>query len=102
MSMTEFKHNMGEIVNQVAYGGERIILVSRGKPRAALVGLEDRKKLEAAEQGEREVYVTRQRALLAEARALRRQMGRAGTVTSSVEVLEEIREERLDDILGLR
>ncbi|MBK6325563.1 MAG: type II toxin-antitoxin system Phd/YefM family antitoxin [Chloroflexi bacterium] len=30
-----------ELVNRVAFGGERIVLTSRGKPKAVLVSLED-------------------------------------------------------------
>ncbi|MFQ5434472.1 MAG: type II toxin-antitoxin system Phd/YefM family antitoxin [Anaerolineae bacterium] len=46
MSLTDLKRNLGEIVNRAAYGKERIILLSRGKPRAALISIEDLKQLE--------------------------------------------------------
>jgi prevent-host-death family protein len=39
------KRDISELVNRVAYGGERIVLTSRGKPKAALVSLEDYHKL---------------------------------------------------------
>lgn len=40
------KRDISELVNRVAYGGERILLTSRGKPKAALVSLEDYRRLE--------------------------------------------------------
>jgi len=39
------KRELSELVNRVAYGGERIILASHGKPKAALVSIEDNKQL---------------------------------------------------------
>jgi prevent-host-death family protein len=47
VSIGRVKREISEIVNRVAFGGERIILVSRGKPKAALVSIEDYKKLQA-------------------------------------------------------
>ena len=40
VSMTELRRRLGELVNRAAYGGERIVLVSRGAPKAAIVGIE--------------------------------------------------------------
>jgi prevent-host-death family protein len=45
VSIGQVKRDISELVNRVAYGGERIILTSRGKPKAALVSLEDYKWL---------------------------------------------------------
>jgi prevent-host-death family protein len=39
------KRDISELVNRVAYGGERIILTSRGKPKAALVSMDDYARL---------------------------------------------------------
>ena len=39
------KRDISELVNRVAYGGERIVLTSRGKPKAAIVSLEDYNRL---------------------------------------------------------
>ena len=101
VTMTEFKHNLGEFVNQVAYSDHRVLLMSHGKARAALIGLEDLERLEAAE-NQRTSQQDQQLALLAEARAWREQLRRAGTTTDSVEVLQEVRMERDDDLLGVR
>jgi prevent-host-death family protein len=41
----QVKRDISELINRVAYGGERIILTSRGKPKAAIISLEDYEKL---------------------------------------------------------
>ena len=46
-SIGTVKRDISELVNRVAYGGERILLTSRGKPKAAIVSVEDYKRLEA-------------------------------------------------------
>jgi prevent-host-death family protein len=45
VSIGRVKRDISALVNRVAYGGERILLTSRGKPKAALVSLEDYEKL---------------------------------------------------------
>ncbi len=37
----QVKRDISDLVNRVAYGGERIVLTSRGRPKAALVSIED-------------------------------------------------------------
>ena len=34
------------LINAVAYGNERVVLLSRGKPKAAIVGMADLKRLQ--------------------------------------------------------
>jgi prevent-host-death family protein len=50
VSIGEVKRDISELVNRVAYGGERIVLTSRGKPKAVLVNVEDYRRLQAQEQ----------------------------------------------------
>lgn len=52
ISIGQIKRDISELVNRVAFGRERIILTSRGKPKAALVSLEDYARLQQAEAGE--------------------------------------------------
>ncbi len=49
VSIAEIKNTISILVNRVAFGRERVILTSRGKPKAALVSMEDFKKLESQE-----------------------------------------------------
>ncbi len=100
ISLTEVKKSLGEVVNRAAYGGERIVLVSRGKPKAALVSLEDLELLESLV-NERALRRARRREALAEADALREAiLARQGGVLlpDSVEDLRQLREERIRDI----
>ena len=55
ISIGQVKRDISMLVNRVAFGGERIILTSRGKPKAALVSMEDLEKLvtEAQPRGKR-------------------------------------------------
>ena len=48
VSIGRVKRDISDLVNRVAYGGERIVLTSRGKPKAAIVSIEDYKRLEEA------------------------------------------------------
>ena len=45
VSIGQVKRDISELVNRVAFGGERITLTSRGKPKAVLVSLEDYERL---------------------------------------------------------
>ena len=47
VSIDRLKKDISELVNRVAYGGERFILTSRGKPKAALVSVGDFERLES-------------------------------------------------------
>jgi prevent-host-death family protein len=52
VSIGRVKRDISDLVNQVAYGGERIVLTSRGKPKAALVSVEDYERLEQERVGQ--------------------------------------------------
>lgn len=39
------KRDISELVNRVAYGGDRVLLTSRGKPKAALISMADYARL---------------------------------------------------------
>ena len=41
VSIGQVKRDISELVNRVTYAGERIILTSRGKPKAALISMDD-------------------------------------------------------------
>lgn len=45
VSIGQIKRDISELVNRVTYGGERIVLTSRGKPKAALVSMMDYERL---------------------------------------------------------
>ena len=45
VSIGQVKRDISELVNRVAYGGEHIVLTSRGKPKAVLVSIQDFEQL---------------------------------------------------------
>jgi prevent-host-death family protein len=45
VSIGQIKRDISELVNRVSYAGERIILTSRGKPKAALISMSDYEQL---------------------------------------------------------
>jgi prevent-host-death family protein len=75
VSIGKVKRDISELVNRVAYGGERIVLTSRGKPKAVIVSLDDYERLERIETqtalAEWQAWVTDSQALAAEILARR-------------------------------
>lgn len=45
VSIGQVKRDISELVNRVNYAGDRIILTSRGKPKAVLVSMQDYERL---------------------------------------------------------
>lgn len=49
VSIGRVKREISELVNRVAFGGERIVLTSRGKPKAVIVSLDDYEQIQQVE-----------------------------------------------------
>lgn len=49
--VTEAKAQLSELMARVGYGGERFVIERRGRPLAALVGVEDLDRLENKNEG---------------------------------------------------
>lgn len=49
LPVQEFRTQLAEVVERAAFKAERFVVTSHGRPRAALVSLEDLAKLEAVE-----------------------------------------------------
>ncbi len=49
IGIRQAKDRLSEYLNRVAYGGERIVILSRGRPKAALISMEDLRRLEELE-----------------------------------------------------
>lgn len=89
-SIAEARADLSSLVNRVAHGGERVVLTSRGRPKAALIGLEDLRALEDLHAG-----VRPDEAVLVEADQLveRIRLRRKGAfLTDSADDLAAIRE----------
>jgi prevent-host-death family protein len=104
IGIAQIKRNISNIVNRVAFGQERIILTSRGKPKAALVSIEDLQKLEMLENTTSPPSPAHQKAALAMAQTVREMTltRRGGKPFSDVsEDLRRLREERDLELAGL-
>jgi prevent-host-death family protein len=53
--VSDFKNEIAEVINRVAYAGERVLLQRHGKDVAALVSMKELKILQEIEQMEDEV-----------------------------------------------
>ena len=69
VSITQAKNSLSDVVNRAAYGGERFLLLSRGKPKAAVVSVEELMLLESLRE-DREARKAEQAAWLTQADAL--------------------------------
>ncbi|MFO7918683.1 MAG: type II toxin-antitoxin system Phd/YefM family antitoxin [Anaerolineae bacterium] len=49
VSVTEAKKSFSEFLNRAAYGNERIVVTSHDKPKAAVISIEDLRRLEQLE-----------------------------------------------------
>ena len=49
VSVSRMKETLSEILNRVAFGRERIVVASRGKPKAAVISIDDLQLLEELE-----------------------------------------------------
>ena len=64
--VSDFKNKIAEVVNRVAYAGERVLLQRHGKDVAALVSMKELKVLEEIERMEDEIDLKEARKALNE------------------------------------
>ena len=93
-SVARAKNTLSSLINKVAYGKTRVVLESRGKPKAALISTEDLEMLQRLEQ--RGVTPRDRLRILVQAQALRVKMRRRRRkiLPDSAERLNRLREER--------
>jgi prevent-host-death family protein len=93
-SVAHAKNTLSSLINKVAYSKTRVVLESRGKPKAALVSTEDLERLQHLEQ--RDVAPQRRLEILVQAEALRGKMRRRRKkmLPDSADRLNKLREQR--------
>src|SRR5262245_2255704 len=89
VSLAEARDRLSALVNDAAQGGQRIVLSSRGRPKAALIGMEDLGRLERSE---REGTVLGHEMLRWIERVEATQQAWSRVKRSSSEALREVRE----------
>ena len=101
ISVSELKRDLSGIINQAAYGKQRIVIGSRGKPKAAVIGIEDLHLLESLTQDQ--TLQARRITALEAARKVRAEIvaHAGGPLPDSTEDLQELRETRTDELLGV-
>jgi len=101
-SVSELKRELSNLINQAAYGKERIVILSRGRPKAALIGIEDLRVLESLNQ--QELRQAQRMTALEAARAVRAQVATraGGPLPDSTPDLQELRETRANELDSLR
>jgi prevent-host-death family protein len=102
VSIGRVKRDISELVNRVAYGGERIVLTSRGKPKAALVSISDYDRLAGQDATRKRArwQAWQQEVRELGAAILQRRQGKPVDVDALWDEVREEREARDDRILG--
>jgi prevent-host-death family protein len=67
VSIGQVKRDISDLVNRVAYRGDRVVLTSRGKPKAVLISIGEYERLKGLESSDKDALWT---AWLAESRKL--------------------------------
>jgi prevent-host-death family protein len=102
VSIGQVKRDLSELVNRVAYGGERIVLTSRGKPKAALVSISDYDQLAERDTDQRLAQWQAWERQVDElgAAILKRRQGKALDLDRLWDEVRADREARDDNVLG--
>jgi prevent-host-death family protein len=104
LSVAEAREQFSELMAKVSFGGQRIVVERRGRPMMAWVSIEDLHRLEAIEHQSAERKVARLAALERAAAVRHRiQQERGGALLpDSSDLLETLRNERVDELAGMR
>jgi prevent-host-death family protein len=105
VTITTLRQDLADLVNRAADAGERIVLVSRGEPRAAIISMADLRRLEQLniDPPGRESRYACALAMADQVRETIRHWQESHGIApgDSVEALRQLREERDDQITGL-
>lgn len=98
MSIGEAKNRLSSLINEVVYAGKRIILNSHGRPKAAIISLDELKRFEEMQ---RTLFPSKSDRLLklAKAEEVREKIFRRKkkVLSDSSDDLQRIRKERIDE-----
>lgn len=98
VGIAKAKNEFSTLVNLAAFGDERIILQSRGKPKAAIISFKDLQKFEQLEKS-LNIVQSQRLFVLAKAQRLRKHIleRRGNLLPDSSDQLRKIREERINE-----
>ncbi|MCB0117085.1 MAG: type II toxin-antitoxin system Phd/YefM family antitoxin [Caldilineaceae bacterium] len=97
ISMTELRQHLGEYVNRVAYGDERLVLLSHGQPKVVILSYEELQRLESNQATDQETTRMKMLSDLALANQLREEhaeylASHGIEIEDSSETLRQLRE----------
>ncbi len=95
INIRKAREKFSEIINAVAIKGERVILLSKNRPMAAIVSLEDMQVLE-----DRSITKSKRLAQIEKIRKIRERLAKKGVVSDSLLTLKKTRKERLEQLRG--
>lgn len=95
INIRKAREKFSEIINTVAIKGERVILMSNNKPKAAIVSLKDMELLE-----DQSLTKAKRLTRLNKIRSIRKTLRHKGVMSNSMKTLLKMREERIGKIQG--
>lgn len=95
INIRKARENFSEIINTVAIKGERVVLMSKNKPKAAIVSLKDVELLE-----DKSIKKAKRLAQLDRIKKIREGLTQKDTISDSLLTLKKIREERIEQLSG--
>jgi prevent-host-death family protein len=95
VNIREARERFSEIIHRVNIKGEKVVVMSRNKPRAILVGIDDTGSL--ADDPVRRARRFRQ---LEQIRTIRKRLAGEGVKTETLDDLKKLRETRIEDLAG--
>ena len=95
VNIRKARENFSEVINRVAARGERVILTSRNKPKAAIVSLKDAMAIE-----DRSMRKAKRLLQLERVKKMRQKLARKRLMGDSLKTLRKIRGVILDNYFG--
>ena len=95
VTIREARGRFSEIINRVSYKGERVVLMSRNKPKALIFGIEEAEAFE-----DKPMRKARRSLQLEQIKKIRERLAQKRVKSDSVHELRELRESRLGDLTG--
>jgi prevent-host-death family protein len=91
VNIRKARENFSEIINRVTTKGERVILTTRNRPKAAIVSIKDAMAIE-----DKSMRKAKRLLQLERIKKMRQKLGRKGLTEDSLDTLKKIREERVE------
>jgi len=95
INIREARERFSEMIHRVSYKGERVIVMSRNKPKAVIVGLEEAELFK-----DEPMRKARRSMQLEQIKKVRERLAHKKIKSDSVQELRRLRESRLENLTG--